>query len=85
MRALLVASKCTSNTVRSILPVGMPKPLLAHLKTVWVAGQQLKISPLGSVPASPNHAVAPPTGPRRSGAERRVADKAPKPGGKVRK
>jgi ATP-dependent RNA helicase DeaD len=27
------------------LPDGMPKELLQHLKSVWVAGQQLKISP----------------------------------------
>ena len=29
------------------LPEGMPKELLYMLKKVWVAGQQLKMSPLG--------------------------------------
>ncbi len=32
------------------LPDSMPKELLAHLKTVWVAGQQLRISYAGEIP-----------------------------------
>jgi ATP-dependent RNA helicase DeaD len=32
------------------LPEGMPKELLQHLKTVWVAGQQLRISHAGERP-----------------------------------
>ncbi len=43
------------------LPIGMPNEMLAHLKRVWVAGQQLQISRLGD-----------PTAPRRTD---RVRDK----------
>jgi ATP-dependent RNA helicase DeaD len=32
------------------LPVGMPKPVFEHLKTVWVAGRRLGISRVGSPP-----------------------------------
>lgn len=34
------------------LPDGMPKELLEHLKTVWVAGQQLRMSQVGGEPAA---------------------------------
>ncbi len=49
------------------LPKGMPRETLMHLKKVWVAGQQLRISPLGdaSGEASP----------------RRPPGRAPRPGG----
>jgi ATP-dependent RNA helicase DeaD len=69
------------------LPVGMPKPLLAHLKTVWVAGQQLKLSPISGAAGGggAGNVAAPPTGPRRAGAERRVAEKESKPAGKIRR
>ena len=58
------------------LPEGMPKELLQHLKTVWVAGQQLRIShadgpPAAAKPASGKIML---TVPKR-GAERRVEDK----------
>ena len=58
------------------LPEGMPKELLQHLKTVWVAGQQLRIShadgpPAAAKPASGKITL---TVPKR-GAERRVEDK----------
>ena len=43
------------------LPIGMPNEMLAHLKRVWVSGQQLQISRLGD-----------PTAPRRTD---RVRDK----------
>ena len=43
------------------LPTGMPNEMLAHLKHVWVSGQQLQISRLGD-----------PTAPRRTD---RVRDK----------
>ena len=43
------------------LPIGMPNDMLAHLKRIWVGGQQLQISRLGD-----------PTTPRRSD---RVRDK----------
>ncbi|HWS41443.1 MAG TPA: DbpA RNA binding domain-containing protein, partial [Arenimonas sp.] len=32
------------------LPEGMPKDVLTHLKTVWCAGQQLRITKDGSTP-----------------------------------
>lgn len=59
------------------LPQGMPKELLQHLKTVWVAGQQLRISPTGeSAPVSDK-----PAGkkiefvPGKTGGDRRVEQK----------
>ena len=58
------------------LPVGMPKELLQHLKTVWVAGQQLRISHVGGAPSEAKPAAGKLTlsVPKR-GAERRVEDK----------
>lgn len=62
------------------LPAGMPKELMSHLKTVWVAGQQLRISQLGAGGvAAPDNAAGdgiPAFGPRKSPAERRLASKA---------
>ncbi len=40
------------------LPDGMPKETLEHLKTVWVAGQQLRISEGGEMPAESTKPVA---------------------------
>jgi ATP-dependent RNA helicase DeaD len=58
------------------LPEGMPKELLQHLKTVWVAGQQLRISQADGPPATakPASGKITLTVPKR-GAERRVEDK----------
>jgi ATP-dependent RNA helicase DeaD len=58
------------------LPEGMPKELLQHLKTVWVAGQQLRISHADGPPATakPSTGKITLTVPKR-GAERRVEDK----------
>lgn len=58
------------------LPEGMPKELLHHLKTVWVAGQQLRISHADGPPAAPKAPGKrlPLTVPKR-GAERRVEEK----------
>jgi ATP-dependent RNA helicase DeaD len=58
------------------LPDGMPKELLEHLKTVWVAGQQLRISPSGQPPsAKPSGAKLGPIGERKAGGDRRFAEK----------
>ncbi|HZV65024.1 MAG TPA: DEAD/DEAH box helicase [Telluria sp.] len=59
------------------LPEGVPKELLEHLKKVWVAGQQLNISPShhsGPEVQKPANAKAS-FGPRKAGADRRVAEK----------
>lgn len=56
------------------LPDGMPKELLQHLKDVWVAGKQIRISAVG--PSSGGIAADFPSGPKRSGGDRRVAEKA---------
>ena len=40
------------------LPDGMPKDTLEHLETVWVAGQQLRISEGGEMPVESNKPVA---------------------------
>jgi ATP-dependent RNA helicase DeaD len=58
------------------LPEGMPKELLHHLKTVWVAGQQLRISHAGGAPdeARPATRKIPLSVPKK-GAERRVEEK----------
>ena len=61
------------------LPAGMPKELLTHLKTVWVANQQLRISVAGEKPN-----LADKSAPRKSGGDRRVEEKTgfkPKPAG----
>ncbi len=52
------------------LPDGMPKDLLTHLKTVWVAGQQLRITKAGEAPS-----IADKSAPHKSGGDRRVAEK----------
>jgi ATP-dependent RNA helicase DeaD len=58
------------------LPEGMPKELLHHLKTVWVAGQQLRISHADGPPAAPKApAKRPPLSVPKRGAERRVDEK----------
>jgi ATP-dependent RNA helicase DeaD len=61
------------------LPDGMPKDLLEHLKTVWVAGQQLRISQAGgSSPADGKSAGRKiPLSTPKTGAERRVGEKKP--------
>jgi ATP-dependent RNA helicase DeaD len=59
------------------LPERMPKELLEHLKTVWVAGKQLNISPSshgGKPPNKPGMAKAT-FGERKTGGDRRFADK----------
>jgi ATP-dependent RNA helicase DeaD len=59
------------------LPDGMPKELLEHLKKVWVAGQQLRISHAGqhhdggAKPGAGKLTL----GPRKEGGTRRVAEK----------
>ena len=59
------------------LPADMPKQLLEHLKTVWVAGQQLRISRAGeqpdtaAKPASRKTLFATP----KTGGDRRVGEK----------
>ena len=58
------------------LPEGMPKELLQHLKTVWVAGQQLRISHADGPPAAPRApGKRPPLTVPKRGAERRVDEK----------
>ncbi|HEY1044705.1 MAG TPA: DEAD/DEAH box helicase [Telluria sp.] len=58
------------------LPAGMPKEVMEHLKTVWVAGQQLKISRSGEAPKESGASSAKPAfGERKAGAARRVAGK----------
>ena len=59
------------------LPDGMPKELLEHLKTVWVAGQQLRISHAGgSSPVDVKPAAKRPTlSPVKKGGDRRVGEK----------
>ena len=66
------------------LPDGMPKELLEHLKTVWVAGQQLRISQAGGgSPADGKPAgrkiplSAPKTGGDRRVGEKKLGEKAP--------
>ncbi len=59
------------------LPERMPKELLEHLKGVWVAGKQLNISPSshgGKPPSKPGLAKAT-FGERKTGGDRRFADK----------
>ncbi|MFC3459396.1 MULTISPECIES: DEAD/DEAH box helicase [Massilia] len=54
------------------LPDDLPKDLVDHLKTVWVAGQQLNITRDGEEAPPPKKAA----GPKKSfGAERRMAEK----------
>ncbi|MFD2366584.1 DEAD/DEAH box helicase [Pseudoduganella sp. GCM10020061] len=57
------------------LPAGMPKEVMEHLKTVWVAGQQLKISRSGESPKESSGSAKPMFGERKAGAARRVAGK----------
>ena len=58
------------------LPEGMPKELLQHLKTVWVAGQQLRISHADGPPAAPKApGKRPPLTVPKRGAERRVEER----------
>ena len=61
------------------LPDGMPKELLEHLKTVWVAGKQLRITPANGLPFDANKPAArrPTLSPIKSGGDRRVGDKKP--------
>ena len=56
------------------LPVGMPNELLTQLKGVWVAGKQIKISPVGA-PVSGGGAQDFPSGPKKTGGDRRVLEK----------
>jgi ATP-dependent RNA helicase DeaD len=48
------------------LPQGMPVETMTHLKTVWCAGQQLRITPDGS---PPDTAGKKPAGPRHPGSK----------------
>ncbi|PUA19722.1 DEAD/DEAH box helicase [Glaciimonas sp. PCH181] len=59
------------------LPEGMPKELLEHLKTVWVAGQQLRISSSGErVPAAEKFAGNSKSfAAKKTGGDRRVGEK----------
>ena len=61
------------------LPVGMPKELFDQLKTVWVAGQQLRISQVGEAAPGDAERVADRKNilsvPKRGG-DRRVSEKA---------
>lgn len=61
------------------LPSDMPKELLDHLKTVWVAGQQLRISRSGDQPDNAQQAVGKktPFTPAKTGGDRRVNEKKP--------
>jgi ATP-dependent RNA helicase DeaD len=65
------------------LPADMPKQLLDHLKTVWVAGQQLHISRDGEQPDVSGKSAGrkAPFSAARTGGDRRVAEK--KPGDKA--
>ena len=58
------------------LPDGMPKELLEHLKTVWVAGQQLRISHSGQAPSAKPSGAKLELGARKAGGDRRFAEKA---------
>ena len=62
------------------LPDDMPKDLLEHLKTVWVAGRQLDITRDGESPGAGNAAPRKPYAAKK-GAERRLTEK-PAPGAK---
>ena len=54
----------------------MPKEVMEHLKSVWVAGQQLKISRSGDAPKEGSGSAKPVAfGERKAGAARRVAGK----------
>ncbi|MFC5474425.1 DEAD/DEAH box helicase [Paraherbaspirillum soli] len=59
------------------LPQGMPKELLEHLKTVWVAGQQLRISHAGEPAAVADKfgGKDKPFVPGKTGGDRRVSEK----------
>lgn len=68
------------------LPADMPKELLEHLKTVWVAGQQLRISRAGEQPDNANADKSagkktvfstPKTGGDRRVGEKKFSDKPP--------
>ncbi|MEO8170136.1 MAG: DbpA RNA binding domain-containing protein, partial [Oxalobacteraceae bacterium] len=56
------------------LPADMPKELLDHLKSVWVAGQQLRISRAGDQPDNADHTAGKKTvfSPPKTGGNRRV-------------
>jgi ATP-dependent RNA helicase DeaD len=51
------------------LPADLTPDLLDHLKTVWVAGQQLNITRDGETPAAPKGGFA------KKGGQRRFAEK----------
>jgi ATP-dependent RNA helicase DeaD len=59
------------------LPADMPKQLIDHLKTVWVAGQQLRISRDGEQPevADKPAGKRPPFSGPKTGGDRRVGEK----------
>jgi ATP-dependent RNA helicase DeaD len=61
------------------LPEGMPKELLDHLKSVWVAGHQLRISLAGEHAAGSDKFVAKKTSfsAGKTGGDRRVLEKKP--------
>ncbi len=61
------------------LPEGMPKELLEHLKKVWVAGHQLRISVLGEQAAETDKSAVkkPSFSSGKTGGDRRVLEKKP--------
>ncbi|HSY25922.1 MAG TPA: DEAD/DEAH box helicase [Burkholderiaceae bacterium] len=66
------------------LPDSMPKELIEHLKTVWVAGQQLRISHAGGIPPAKEKFAGkkvplsvPKTGGDRRVGEKKLGEKAP--------
>ncbi len=56
------------------LPEGMPKELLKHLQKVWVAGRQLRMSPLGDAPETKKTDRSPP---KRPPGKRKTSGKKP--------
>ncbi|MES3025430.1 MAG: DEAD/DEAH box helicase [Pseudomonadota bacterium] len=56
------------------LPIDMPPDLVDHLKTVWVAGQQLNITRDGETPAGPSAKKSSFAAPKKAG-DRRFAEK----------
>ncbi len=59
------------------LPDGMPNELLTHLKSVWVAGQQLNITKSDESPMQPDPKVVQKTGGNRRVEEKNTGNKPP--------
>jgi ATP-dependent RNA helicase DeaD len=61
------------------LPEGMPKPLLEHLKRVYVSGRPLKIRRAADADAKATRGKRPPsTGPRKPSPGRKLGPKRPR-------